>query len=115
MFRIQPSPIHGKGLFATVDAPAGALVGEYTGARIPCSVYEQTTNKDYMFQVNTGRNKHHYIDASNSLSCCARYVNHDDDAPNAYAYQYRRRIFFRLLRDVTAGEEITVSYGSEYW
>jgi SET domain-containing protein len=116
MFIINASSIHGEGVFSTTDVPAGTLIGEYTGQRIPASVYEKTDNKDYMFQVNMGGRKHHYIDASQS-SCMVRYINHHTTAgePNAYAYQYRQRIFFRLLKDVVLGEEITVSYGKEYW
>lgn len=116
MFTIKASSIHGKGVFATTDVPAGTLVGEYTGQRLPASVYEKTDNKDYMFQVNMGGRKRHYIDASES-SCTVRYINHHTAAqePNAYAYQYRQRIFFRLLKDVLPGEEITVSYGNRYW
>jgi len=117
MFIIKESPIHGKGLFATTDVPAGTLIGEYTGQRLPASVYEKTNNKDYMFRVSMGGRKHHYIDAKESLSCTVRYINHHTTArePNVYAYQYRQRIFFRLLKDVVPGEEITVSYGNRYW
>lgn len=113
-FEVRASSVHGQGLFAMRDVPKHARIGEYKGPLISHKEYDRTVNKDYMFQVSLGVGKSAYVDASGTQSL-ARYVNHSSVHPNAYAYQYNKKIYFRLLRPVQKNEEILIDYGKEYW
>jgi len=44
----------------------------------------------------------------------ARYINHSCK-PNAQAYICDREVFIYAKRRIFPGEEITISYGKEYW
>jgi SET domain-containing protein len=88
---VDNSPIHGKGLFASVLIPAGeeigAIEGEYT-----------TTDGDHVLWID----EHTGI----RVDCDLRYINHSDD-PNA-AYCDDLKVW--ALKDIHPGEEITHNY-----
>jgi hypothetical protein len=101
----------GLGLYAIVAIPDRKLVIEYSGERIPTKrareIDRARANK-YLFEIDNRWT----IDGS-PRSNIARYVNHSCD-PNTEAESNRGRLMFRAIRDITAGEEITLDYGEEH-
>ena len=101
----------GLGLYAVAPIPQRKLVIEYSGERIPTKraqeIDRQRANK-YLFEIDNRWT----IDGS-PRSNIARYVNHSCD-PNTEAESNRGRLMFRAIRDIAAGEEITLDYGEEH-
>lgn len=110
LYRVGRSPT-GLGLYAIAPIPDRKLVIEYTGERIPTKrareIDRARANK-YLFEIDNRWT----IDGS-PRSNTARYVNHSCD-PNTEAESNRGRLMFRAIRDIAAGEEITLDYGEEH-
>lgn len=113
-------PGAGKGLFTKVPIKKGTLIVEYKGEILTWKEVEAMAEDrvGYVFFVyNT-----HVIDAWNYKHAKARYAN---DARglvrvpgvtnNSEYHVYRRRCYIKALKDIPAGAEILVGYGSEYW
>lgn len=102
----------GLGLFATETIKKGTRVVEYTGRRLNAKqaerIEDETENR-YVFEVDDKLS----IDGS-PRSNMARYVNHSC-RPNCESYQYARRIFYRAKWTIHPGQELTVSYGRDYF
>lgn len=113
------SRIHGNGVFATADIPAGAQVCRYTGKIITHdeadTLYADTldTGHTFLFTLND-----EYIIDGNQGGNVARWINHSC-APNCEAQvaehagsdRRRDRVEIHALRDIAAGEELTYNYG----
>ncbi len=97
----------GLGLFATKPMPAGKRIIEYIGKIITLDEANKSRSK-YLFELDDER----VIDGS-ARSNTARYINHSCE-PNAEGLTTGKRVWIWLLRDVQAGEEITLDYGEEY-
>lgn len=110
LYRVGRSRI-GLGLFAAAPIPDRKLVIEYTGVRIPTrearEIDRRRANK-YLFEIDNRWT----IDGA-LRSNIARYVNHSCD-PNTEAESNRGRLMYRAIRDIAAGEEITLDYGEEH-
>ena len=98
----------GLGLYTRTPIEAGEFVIEYTGAKIPTKVADGMPTK-YLFEID----EEWTIDGS-SRDNIARYVNHSC-APNCEADVRDGRIFFEAVRDIEAGEELSIDYGEEYF
>jgi SET domain-containing protein len=106
---VRPSPIAGKGCFATRFFPRGRKIAEYTG--------ELIARREVARRARTRRHRNLRIcalDAYWSLDGArggngTHYVNHSCQ-PNAYMRNTRGHILFIALRDIHPGEEITVDY-----
>jgi SET domain-containing protein len=106
---VRPSPICGKGCFATQFFPKGRKIAEYTGERIPA--------REVARRLRTRRHRILRIcelDAGWSLDGSrggngTHYINHSCQ-PNAYMRYTRGHLIFIALRDIQPGEEITVDY-----
>jgi uncharacterized protein len=106
---VCPSPINGKGCFATELFPRGRKIAEYTGERI--------SRREVARRVRTRRHRIMRIcalDAYWSLDGArggngTHYINHSCQ-PNAYMRTTRGHLIFMALRDIQPGEEITVDY-----
>ena len=119
--RIQQrrSRIHGNGVFAAADLPAGTRLVEYKGLRRT----HEDADERYGDSLDTGHtflftlNDDYLIDA-NVDGNVARWINHSC-APNCQAVleedaggdPQRDRVFIESLRDIKAGEELTYNYG----
>ncbi|MEM8737947.1 MAG: SET domain-containing protein [Planctomycetota bacterium] len=91
MFCVQPSGIHGKGLFATCFIPADTVLGRLEG--------EPTTQDGaYVLWLEADRG----FRVENDL----KYINHSDE-PNA---AYFDDLTVAALTDIRPGEEITHNY-----
>jgi SET domain-containing protein len=118
---VRRSPIHGNGVFAATDLPAGKSLIEYRGKLLTHAVADDR----YSDNVETGHtflfilNDHYVIDA-NVDGNSARWINHSC-APNCEPVLQeaedgnpkKDRLFIETKRPVKAGEELTYDYGIE--
>ena len=100
----------GLGLFANKDFKCGDFIIEYVGEHISHDEADIRGGK-YLFTIN----KKIVIDGKNRTNI-ARYINHGCK-PNAEAEsddeEEKIRIYAR--KKISAGNEITLDYGKEYW
>ena len=116
---MRNSPIHGKGVFAAADLPAGETLIEYKGRRISHDRADRiygdngetghtflfTLNDDYVIDANVGGNT-------------ARWLNHGCE-PNCQAVteeyegsdRRRDRVLIETIRPIREGEELVYDYG----
>lgn len=97
----------GLGLFTLQSIAADKRIIEYIGPVISAEEADRRGGK-YLFELDEKR----AIDGS-ARSNTARYINHSC-RPNAKAFTSGRRIWIWSLRNIKAGEEITIDYGKEY-
>ena len=95
MVVVRPSPIHGKGLFATREIRRGELIGRIKGKKT-------RRNGPYVLWIS----EHQGIEVEGVL----KYINHAE-RPNAAYYDDLTVVALRRIRE---GEEITHCYG-ENW
>src|SRR6266487_6381898 len=106
---IRKSPINGKGCFATVHFRRGKKIAEYTGERIPDLEARRRSRNRRILRICD-------IDGRWSLDGGrggngTHYINHSCE-PNVYMKISYGHILFIALRDIEAGEEITIDYES---
>ncbi|AXF06002.1 SET domain-containing protein [Paraburkholderia hospita] len=108
---VRNSPIHGKGVFATVTILSGELVCEYKGKRVPREAAMSATPRDvaqpdhtFLFDLGDG----HVIDGAVGGNS-ARWINHSCD-PNCVPELDGQKIFIRARRKIDAGEELSIDY-----
>jgi uncharacterized protein len=103
----------GLGLFAARPIAKKAYVVTYRGKRIATAEAHRRERSRagarYMFEIN----RRWTIDGA-SRHNLGRYINHACE-PNVAAVLRRGRIVFVALRDIAAGEEITLDYGEDYF
>ncbi|MDQ3256930.1 MAG: SET domain-containing protein [Acidobacteriota bacterium] len=97
----------GLGLFTLQPIPFDKRVVEYTGPILTAEEADQRRGK-YFFELDRKRS----IDGS-SRQNIARYLNHSC-RPNARGYTSGNRIWIWSLREIKAGEQITIDYGKAY-
>lgn len=102
----RASPIHRFGIFAAESIPAGQRVIQYTGERIS---YREAARRRvrpnlYLFWVTPGL----LIDGAVGGSG-AEFINHSCE-PNLVAEINDGRAYFVSLRDIVAGEELSLDY-----
>lgn len=98
----------GLGLHALQAIPVNCRVIEYRGPILSGDEAEELGGK-YLFGLDDNR----VIDGR-SRSNLARYINHSC-RPNAEERLTRNRIWIWSIREIEAGEEITIDYGEEYF
>jgi SET domain-containing protein len=99
----------GLGLFATDVIEKGKFISEYVGPKITNEEVQRRRNARYLFEVNSRWT----IDGSPRWNT-ARYINHSC-LPNAKAVVSRGRIRIMATRRIKPGDEITFSYGKDYF
>ena len=108
---VHPSRIDGQGAFAAEAIPARRKIGEIRGESI--SVREarrRAKGVDRIMIVELSETR--AIDASHSTDPL-RFTNHSCQ-PNAVLRIRQGRVEFYAMRDVRAGEELTVNYGETH-
>ncbi|MBS0465573.1 MAG: SET domain-containing protein-lysine N-methyltransferase [Proteobacteria bacterium] len=117
--QVRHSKIHGNGMFAIADIPAGTRLIEYKGLRMTHAqadrLYDGNTEGGHTFLFTL--NDRYIIDA-NTDGNDARWINHGCE-PNCEAVleeadgrdRRRDRVFIEAKRDLKAGEELTYNYG----
>ena len=112
-FRVDvgPSAIDGQGAFAAEPIPARRKIGEIRGESISVREARQRARglaRIMIVEVSERR----AIDAAASTDPL-RFTNHSC-APNAVLRIRQGRVEFYAMRDVAAGEELTVDYGESH-
>ncbi len=120
--QVKPSiiPDAGRGLFASKNIPARTIIGRYDG-RILTTLRDVYALRDdqYVFAVTSRDRRPLWIDG-NVRSNYLRFVNgarsrSQQQHVNTEAYQYASVLRFRSTRLITAGEELILDYGPDYW
>jgi len=104
---IRKSNINGRGCFATSAFKRGRKIAEYTGERIPDLEAQKRARTRRVLRICD-------IDGRWSLDGArggngTHYINHSC-RPNAYMRTLYGHVLFFALRDIQAGEEITIDY-----
>ncbi|MDR2011481.1 MAG: SET domain-containing protein-lysine N-methyltransferase [Rhodanobacter sp.] len=116
---MRRSPIHGNGVFALTDIPAGTEIIEYLGRLLTHAqadrLYANTgdTGHTFLFTLND-----RYVIDANVDGNIARWINHSC-APNCRASHEENtsgdprkdRVVIESLRKLREGEELTYDYG----
>lgn len=119
---VRRSPIHGRGVFANQDLPAGMTLMQYRGERITSAEafrrYGDNSGlgETYLFAVNA-----HWLIDGQVGGNSARFVNHSCN-PNCEAViwvdlhgdERKDRVFFVTTRSIRKGEELTFDYALEF-
>lgn len=109
--RVAPSTIDGHGVFAAEPIPARLKIGEIRGESISVQQARiRATRHERIMIVEVSNRK--AIDFSASTDPM-RFTNHSC-APNARLAIRGGRVEFYALRDIAAGEEVTVDYGETH-
>ena len=112
-------PKAGKGLFAKEFISKGSRIVEYKG-RVTTwkEVDGRDGNNGYIYFVK----RNHVIDASTYPKALGRYANDANGLfrvpgirNNAQYVEDGLKVYIEAIRDISAGEEILVDYGKEYW
>jgi SET domain-containing protein len=108
---VKPSAIDGLGAFAAEPIPARRKIGEIRGESV--SVKEARLRAKAQRRIMMIEVSHRMaIDASESTDPL-RYTNHSC-SPNAVLRISQGRVEIYTMRDVGAGEELTVNYGETH-
>ena len=108
---VGPSTIDGQGAFAAEPIPARRKIGEIRGE--PISVREARRRaRDLARIMIVEVSERRAIDAARSTDPL-RFTNHSC-APNAVLRIRQGRVEIYAMRDVAAGEELTVDYGESH-
>ena len=113
------SAIHGNGMFAAADIPAGTRLIQSKGKLLTHAESDELygdgadTGHTFLFSLNDD-----YVIDANQQGNSARWINHGC-APNCEAVvdedengdPRRDRVFIESIRDVRKGEELTYNYG----
>ncbi len=108
---VAPSTIDGQGAFAAEAIPARRKIGEVRGEPVSTQEAQRRSRgqgRIMMIAVSARR----AIDASQSTDPL-RYANHAC-RPNAHLKVNGGRVEVYALRDIAAGEEITLAYGETH-
>ncbi|CAJ0581014.1 unnamed protein product, partial [Mesorhabditis spiculigera] len=107
-FKIRPSPLHGLGIFASYDLPAGLFFGPYEGLK---TTKEKADRSGYAWEIATEEGTM-YIDASDpKKSNWLRYINcaPNETLQNMKAITYCGRIYYYIFRPVKTKEELLLA------
>ena len=108
---VGPSAIDGQGAFAAEAIPARRKIGEIRGE--PISVREAWQRARELARIMIVEvSERRAVDASGSTDPL-RFTNHSC-APNAVLRIRQGRIEIFSMRDVAAGEELTIDYGESH-
>lgn len=112
-------PDSGKGLFTKVFIPKGTTIVEYKGK---ITTWKEVDNNKgdngYIYYVK----RNYVIDARPHPKALARYANDAKGLKrvkgivnNAEYKEQGLKVFIVAVKDISAGSEILVEYGKEYW
>jgi SET domain-containing protein len=110
---IQPSPIHGQGLFAAEDIPWGKKIKRYGGALIDDKEASKRVKKgaEGIMELGDGLNIDGFDDGNG-----AALINHDRRNPTCFLLREKGKIWIVAgIEGIRAGEELTYDYGSDYY
>lgn len=82
---------------------------EYTGNRVPTKIADESDSK-YLFEIDS-----EWTIDGETHGNTARYINHDCHPNTEAEISEDDRIEIHTVRDIAAGEELTIDYGDEYF
>jgi SET domain-containing protein len=103
---IAQSPIHGNGCFAAVRFARRKKIAEYTGEKITNAEAQRRAHRRVL--RISGLDGRYSIDGSVGGNG-THYINHSC-RPNCFLQTVHGRLLVLALRDIRAGEEITLDY-----
>jgi SET domain-containing protein len=103
---IKKSQIHGKGCFATRSFARRHKIAEYAGEKISNAEARRRAHRKTLRICEV--NNRWSLDGSRGGNG-THYINHSC-TPNAFMQILYNHILFIALRDIDAGEEITIDY-----
>ena len=113
---VRGSRIHGRGVYATRDIPAGTKIIEYVGELIDKEESERRAWAQHSRSLETGDAAVYIFTLTSKLDIdgnvpwnTARLINHSCE-PNCEAWIEGKRIFIHSLSDIKEGEELTFDY-----
>ena len=103
---VRPSRIHRFGVFAEEAIPAGNDIIQYTGERVSRkeAVRRSRCSRTYLLRLNS----YWFVDGSANGSG-AEYINHCCE-PNVRFHGDGNEVWCQAIRDIRAGEELTIDY-----
>jgi SET domain-containing protein len=111
-------PGAGLGLFAKSNISKGSRIVEYKGRRTTWKEVENDYKNGYIYTIDP----QHVIDAKTYRKALARYANDAQGMVRKNGIKNNARyvvdglkVYIEAVKDVSAGSEIFVSYGKEYW
>jgi SET domain-containing protein len=108
---VGPSAIDGHGAFAAEAIPARRKIGEIRGESISVrEAWRRARHQARIMIVEVSPRR--AVDASRSTDPL-RFTNHSC-APNSVLHIRRGRIEIFSMREVAAGEELTIDYGESH-
>lgn len=116
---LRPSPGKGLGVFARQAIPSGMFLGHYVGVRV-----SNETDGDYVLSAEGYDQDGRYVSefsidaADKSRSNWTRYLNsvNADEVKNCDWYiDIGRTIGIKTIRPISAGEELLLDYGNEFF
>ena len=101
----------GLGLFATAPIKRRAFIVQYKGRKLTTAQAEklEARGNRYLYEINSRWT----IDGTTRKNL-ARYANHSC-WPNAESYTVGHKIILRAIKNIKPGDEITYSYGRDYF
>jgi SET domain-containing protein len=111
---VQPSPIHGLGLYATKDLKAGEKLFEYIGIEMSLKEFREKYGNYNQNSLNTYRMKriNRIIVAKEEPFLSTNLVNYINESltPNCIL---KKRALYAFL-DIPKGTELTLLYPNDY-
>jgi SET domain-containing protein len=117
---VKPSqiPDAGMGLYTEQAIAEGALIVEYTGEITNWAGVKNDWKNVYIYFINDD----FVINAKNHPETYARYANDAEGLTfvkslhnNCEFINIEGKVFIKALKNISAGEEIFVAYGDDYW
>lgn len=105
-WQVKKTAHKGLGVFAAKKLKRGTVIGDYLGKVIKTSEYDFTLDKNGLFLM-------YYSDAASvypDLTIPGIHLINHSCSPNCWIYTYHGHTLFFALRNIKAGEELTISY-----
>jgi SET domain-containing protein len=101
----------GLGLFAAAPIRKGAFIVEYKGRKLTTAQADklEARGNRYLYEINSRWT----IDGTTRRNL-ARYANHSC-RPNAESHRIGHKVILRAIKIIKPGDEITYSYGRDYF
>jgi len=106
----------GYGLFAEEDLPENSYVGEYVGHIRKNNEHGELNHYLYKYPVLDEIGRNYVIDAT--CGNLLRFANHSFAFNMKHTYAFANRFYhaiFITIRPIVKGEQLTYSYGKNYW
>lgn len=103
----RQSPISGTGLFAALPIPKGFVFGQYEG-RILSPKELVAEDQTYYWCLENGKVIDGALGGNNT-----RFLNHSCN-PNCEGFEKDGHVYFRAIRKIKMGQELTIDYNLGY-